>query len=287
MLQVHQVSLARVDPQRLFLEHLSTIDRIVQAVARRHRLPLDERDDFRSHVRLRLIEDDYRVLRAFGNRSSLSTYLTVVITRLFLDYQSHRLGRWRPSAVAARLGPEAVLLDRLITRDGHSVDEAIQVVLDRPAVGLGRRELRALWERLPPRRSGRHRPEEADADLPPAAAETVDEMDEQEQAQRIADELLKLFEGLPAADRLLVLLHFSHGVPLASLAQRFGRSKASVQRRMARVLSDWRGQLTAAGFDADAIRVAASTGNAALEGLLDAVGESVAGHGRLHNEDEF
>ena len=33
-------------------------------------------------------------------------------------------GKWRPSAVAKRLGPTAVLLDRLLTRDGRPFDDA-------------------------------------------------------------------------------------------------------------------------------------------------------------------
>jgi hypothetical protein len=54
---------------------------------------------------LKLIENDYRILRSFEGLASLGTYLTTVIARLFLDFQIHEWGRWRPSAAATRLGP--------------------------------------------------------------------------------------------------------------------------------------------------------------------------------------
>jgi RNA polymerase sigma factor for flagellar operon FliA len=278
-----------VDAQRLFVENLSAIDRIVRAVVQRHRLPRDDRDDFSSHVRLRLIEDDYRILRTFEGRSSLPTFLTVVITRLFLDYQNQQWGRWRPSAVAVRLGPDAVALDQLVTRDGHPIHEAVQILRDRPGVALTERELLAIWERLP----RRHRLPEG---LEGAAEETpriearagapVDAVDEAEQAERLATELTRLFAGLPATDQVIIHLHFGHGIPLASLAERLGRSKSSVQRRVARLLGAWRDRLVAAGLDEDAIRVASSTGHPALLGLLETWGESAGRDGRLEKQDE-
>jgi RNA polymerase sigma factor for flagellar operon FliA len=44
-------------------------------------MPGVEADDFASHPKLKLIEDDYAILRKFQGRSSLRTYLTVVIER--------------------------------------------------------------------------------------------------------------------------------------------------------------------------------------------------------------
>jgi RNA polymerase sigma factor for flagellar operon FliA len=274
-----------VDAQRLFLEKLNTIDRIVRAVVERHRLPRQDRDDFSSHVRLRLIEHDYRILRAFQGRSSLHTYLTAVITRLFLDYQNQRWGRWRPSEMAVRLGPEAVLLERLVTRDEYTVDEAIRILGTRPEVTIGERDLRAIWERLPRRR--RSREAEGPAAEPASrAGRSEDEVAEADEAQRIAAELTRLFENLPAADRVLVHLHFGHGVPLAILAGRFGQSRSAVQRRMAHLMGEWRRRLTAAGVDHDAVRIAATSGDPALSGLLERLGESLGGHGRLETQDE-
>ena len=44
-----------------------------------------------------------------------------VIQRLFLDARIAKWGKWRPSVSARRLGGVAVLLERLLTRDGLSL----------------------------------------------------------------------------------------------------------------------------------------------------------------------
>src|SRR5215510_1984357 len=92
-----------VEGEALFLASLPVIDDITGQVCRRHRLSAAEADDFRSEVRLHFIDRDYEVLRRFEQRSSLPTYVTVVIQRLFLDYRNRLWGKWRPSADAKRL----------------------------------------------------------------------------------------------------------------------------------------------------------------------------------------
>ena len=99
--------------EALFESELELIERVISFVSARHHLPGVEADDFGSHVKLKLIEDDYGILRKFEGRSSLRTFLTTVITRLFLDYRIAAWGKWRPSAEAKRAGEVAILLERL------------------------------------------------------------------------------------------------------------------------------------------------------------------------------
>ena len=94
-------------------------------MARAHRLGPDDAEDFGQTVHLKLLERGYDVFRSFEGRSSLSTYLHVVVTRLLLDWRNATRGKWRPSATAVRLGPDAVALDRLVNRDGLTHAEAI------------------------------------------------------------------------------------------------------------------------------------------------------------------
>ena len=51
------------NPERVFLEHLPLIERSVTFVVRRYHASPAETDDFASHVRLKLVEDDYALLR--------------------------------------------------------------------------------------------------------------------------------------------------------------------------------------------------------------------------------
>ena len=77
--------------QALFEAHLPVIRGVVRFVCHRQRLDPTQAEDFESEVMLRLVEDDYDVLRRFQARSSLRTYLTVVVQRLG---PLLRLGNW-------------------------------------------------------------------------------------------------------------------------------------------------------------------------------------------------
>ena len=93
----------RQELERLFVDNLPVIDRLLRAVCRRHGVGADDANDFSSWARLRFIERDYAVLAKFRGESAIGTYLTVVIAMLFRDYCVQRRGRWRPSTEARRL----------------------------------------------------------------------------------------------------------------------------------------------------------------------------------------
>src|SRR4051812_17572740 len=114
----------RVNYEQFFLSQLPVVDKVTGHVCRRNHLRDADAEEFASEVKLHLIQNDYAVLRRFQQRSSLQTYLTVVVQRLFVNYRNRLWGRWRPSADASRLGPIAVQLERLIVRDGWSFEEA-------------------------------------------------------------------------------------------------------------------------------------------------------------------
>ncbi|MEO6239519.1 MAG: hypothetical protein ABIQ52_21185 [Vicinamibacterales bacterium] len=97
---------------------------IVCATARRSRLTESDREDFESFVWTRLIARNFHVLRSFGQRSSLRTYLTIVVRRMLLDYRDAKWGKWRPSADARRRGASAVAFERLVNRDGLAANIA-------------------------------------------------------------------------------------------------------------------------------------------------------------------
>src|SRR5262245_26742788 len=114
--------------ESIFLANLGLIDRLVALIARRHALSPTDTEEFTAWAREKIIDDDYAVIRKFGGRSSLSTYLTTVLVNLFRDYRNARWGRWRPSAEAKRRGPIGIRLEELIYRDGHPLREAVQIL---------------------------------------------------------------------------------------------------------------------------------------------------------------
>lgn len=166
--------------EALFLLQLASIERVISFVSSRHHMPGGEADDFASHVKLKLIEDDYAILRKFQRRSSLRTYLTVVIQRLFLDYRISAWGKWRPSAEALRGGEIAVLLERLMTRDGYGFEEACERLETNHQLTVPRASLEAIAGRLPGRARRRFESEEALANVAAAQPPTDDVIAERE-----------------------------------------------------------------------------------------------------------
>ena len=95
---------------------------------------------------MKCIEDDYRIFREFGERSTLRTYLTSVVQHLFLDYRNAQWGKWRPSTDAVRLGPVAIRLDVLMHRDRLSFEEACEQIVSESRGAVSRAELDRLAE---------------------------------------------------------------------------------------------------------------------------------------------
>jgi len=137
-------------PEQLYLGHLKPIDEISKHAAQRRHFSREETEDFVSTVRLKLLEDDYRIVRQFQGKSTFRTYLTIVINRQMLDYQNHHWGKWRPSAEALRLGHVAVRLDVLLNRERLSLDQACEILRTNEGIELSHKELSELAARLPP-----------------------------------------------------------------------------------------------------------------------------------------
>ena len=146
--------------EMLYLRHRSTIERVIEYVCGRHHLTADDAEEFAGEVRLRLVENDYAVLRKHEGRSKLSTYLVVVVQRLLLDHRIRSWGKWRPSAEARRAGPAGIVLDQLLTRDGLAFDDAY-AILTTKFQGLDRARLEQLAVALPSRARRRFEPEDA------------------------------------------------------------------------------------------------------------------------------
>ena len=62
-------------PRELLLANLDRIHELVQFLARRYRMAPDEVEELEAYVRLRLIDNDFQILRTFEGRSAIGTYL--------------------------------------------------------------------------------------------------------------------------------------------------------------------------------------------------------------------
>jgi RNA polymerase sigma factor for flagellar operon FliA len=234
-------------PEELFLANLPTIENLVQLVARQQRMTWAEAEDFASIVRLRLIENNYAIIRKFRGGSTLRTYLTVVIARQALDYRDACWGRWRPSRVARRMGRTAVKLEKLIVRDGLSVDDAWQAV---PAAETARDavSLRAFAERLQPR-VRRHWVSIDDLDEAHAGAADP-EVEGLFNDGRVTGALARALCSLAPDDSRLLKLRFTDGLAISTIARQEGIDQASLYRRLAGLLRRLRRDLEGRGIAA-------------------------------------
>ena len=230
---------------------LPAIKRVIASVARRYRLPASEAEEFAGDVFLRIVSDNYAVLRKFRGRSSLQTFLNVVVRRMYFDYQNARRGKWRPATASRRAGDTAVLLDRLTQRDGLTFDEAMATIQAGSQRPVDRDALTATFGRL--RRRGRPR------------FVDVEEVAESLQGDSSADERVRGAEDrgvLNAAltqldavcsdqsdsDRLVLKLHFGFGLPVSVIARRLNLNQKQLYRRVDRILVQLRKSLESRGI---------------------------------------
>jgi RNA polymerase sigma factor for flagellar operon FliA len=232
---------------------LPVVEEVLAFIRRRQGCGADEAEEFASYARLKLIEDECAVLRRFQGRSELRTFLVVVLQRMFIDFRRERWGTWRPSAEARRLGPAAVALDRLLTRDGYALEEAIELLATSGRAVATRTELRALADRLPRRTRRRMEGEQALAALA-IPADTVEESvmagDRGRRVREIRDALQSIVGRLPDEDATILRLRFEDGLTVGRIGELLGLKEKPLYRRVERLLEILRAELLAGGVTA-------------------------------------
>lgn len=233
--------------EALFLSQLGWIQRVVAVICRRHGLGREEAEDFASWATLRLIEDDYAVLRKFRGESALTTYLAVVIAMLFRDYRVQRWGRWRPSAAARRHGTLAVRLETLVYRDRLRLEQAGDVLRTAGDTELSDRELAALLKELPARRPMRPMQVGTEPLAEAAAAERADDLVAAGDAEAERAVIDGALARLPVEEQMMLRMRFWEGLSVAEIARGLGVPQKPLYRRIERALGNVRRLLEASG----------------------------------------
>lgn len=245
-----------VSPGRALLEtHFGLIQQRLQQMSRRSGLPEHEAEEFRSWALFKLVDDDYRILARWEGRSSFSTYLTVVLVNLMRDYRIHVWGKWRPSAAALRKGPEAVLLERLLVRDGLSLEEAVQRMRTEHGVSLPSAQLERMAASFP-QRSTRRRTDDEELRQVAVDGRVEAGVERRERvliAARLREVLPPLLQELPAEERRLLELHYRDGSSMAAIAPLVGRTQRELYALRDRCLRKLRKSLEKAGLTADQV----------------------------------
>ncbi|MCG8462924.1 MAG: sigma-70 family RNA polymerase sigma factor [Holophagales bacterium] len=239
------------DGRQLFLDHLPLIEKLVLRAARRQGFRHGEIEDLASWIHLKMIDDDYGILRKFRGESPLSAYLTVVILNLARDYRIQRTGKWRHSRAAQRLGVEARRLEVLIYRDGRTAEEAVETLIRHGRAEKSRSELETLIAELPHRQGTSHEGGETvdhlQAEVPDLDPVEGRELRSTLEATQAA--LDRALLELEAEDRLLLRLIFQDGWSLARISRHYGWPQRPLYDRRDKALRRLREGLTEAGID--------------------------------------
>jgi RNA polymerase sigma factor for flagellar operon FliA len=235
-----------VDPERTFLDNLAVIDRVIDIIVRRHVLARADKDEFTSRAHAHIIEENYAVLRKFGGKSSLATYLSVVLGNLFVDYRNSTWGRWRPSAAAQRLGPMGIRLEELLYREGHSLREANQV-LQSAGVALTDTEISQMAAKIPPR--------ERASEVPLEKADTGEVIDVKPNvsAASVDPDVLAVLRAamaqLPSEEQVILRMHFWDGLTVADVSRTLHVDQKALYRTIGSIQKGLREKLAAHGID--------------------------------------
>lgn len=236
----------------LLTSNLPLIERAIAFACRRNQLSPEDAEEFGAVVKLRLVENDYAVLRAHEGRSSMATFIGIVVQRMLLDFRIHAWGKWHASAEAKRLGDIAIELEQLMHRDGRTLDEAFTILAAKHE-GLTRERVQSLADRLPAR-APRRREVSLDDALPVAVtngntAETDALADERREiAERLSRVMNESIRKLPSADRTILQLRFQDGMTVAQIARAFRVDQKQLYRRIERRMRDIRKELESDGL---------------------------------------
>ena len=256
---------SRADAEKLFLDQLETIERSIRFACRNRPLPNDDTDDFASYVKLKLLEDDYSIIRKHDRNSSFPAFISVVVQRLLLDYRIAQWGKWHASAVAKRLGEPALTIEAMLYRDDRSIEEIVPLVLRRWPE-LTRQGIERLASQLPRRLP---RPRMVDEELAASAAEfaenSVHEIAFADErlalSRKIAAVIREKLKGLDEDDRIVCRLRFEAGMSVADIARLLRVEQKPLYKRVQRVLALLRRTLEEEGISPDDVQeVLASRG---------------------------
>jgi RNA polymerase sigma factor (sigma-70 family) len=210
-------------------------------------------EDFASTVKVALIENDYAILRPFEGRSSLSTFLVVVIQRFLIDERTKRTGRWHASREAERLGAAGIALERIVRRERRTIDEALPILQSiEPA--LTRERVVQMEARLPQRNV---RPQlvglEAE-DIRLVAREAADDAaigaENVRLSQHVGRILRSTLEAMTLEDRSIIRFHFGQSMTIAQISVLLRLPQRPLYRRLESLLQRLRAALAGAGIDA-------------------------------------
>lgn len=216
-----ELPVERMFLEKMFLDNLPLIEELVDFVCRRSHFSPEDAEDFHQEVLLKLVENDYRVLRERVG-SSLRGYLKVVILRAGQDYRNRIWGKFRERAEAKRLGEPAITLERLMVLGGLTFEEAKATLRTNAKLDLSDEDFDAIRVRLPPKLRRQFLPVEHLIGVPTPDLNPEEALEKKGAAlkrKEILERLEQAAAELPENQCLLLRLHFGEGLKISDIAR--------------------------------------------------------------------
>jgi DNA-directed RNA polymerase specialized sigma24 family protein len=231
--------------------YVPLVRRAVARAARRYRLSRPAQADLESDAWLKLLEREPAILRRLRRARHPEAYLTRLAQNLVLDQHNAERGKWRPAASAQRHGADAVLADRLISRDRLPYDAAFEwLKCARPSM-TDQQIASALCAASP--RGGRHflgLPALERVESPAPGPDEVYQLAESGlEIARVKAALRRAVQSLSDQERELVLDRYARGRRVADVGLARQLPAKPLYRRYSILLRRLRTELEAAGFD--------------------------------------
>ncbi|HVG08525.1 MAG TPA: sigma-70 family RNA polymerase sigma factor [Thermoanaerobaculia bacterium] len=236
--------------EELYHQSLEALPPILRGLGREKRVSPEELEDLQSEIQVKLLEDDYRVLRRWDSRSSLKGYLVTVVYNVWHDWVRSEKGKVVVSAAAKRLGPPAPLLEKLLGREGFTFEEAYQLI--KPGFpGLSRGEAKEIVAQIYPRRGRIFESEDVvtrQPDLEPTGDKRLERREKLVKKRKALALLHRILSDLPEQDRDLLLRAHAEGVKFSCIARSLGIDQRPLYRRNEKLITKVRTILEKAGI---------------------------------------
>ena len=229
-------------------DNLPVIERAVAFACRRYALRAEDAEEFESIVKLKLIENDYAILSSYEGRSSFATFISIVVQRMAIDFRVHEWGKWHASAEAKRLGPLAVDVERLLHREGRTIEETATILRESPEAV---EQLAARLPARPPRRRDVAIEEAEPAAItgPADAEELVFAGERRKTSEKVSAIVSALLSRVPDEEQLILQLRFEGGMTVAQISRVLQVDQKVTYRRIERRMRELKEELLAAGVD--------------------------------------
>lgn len=244
-------------PAALFEANRRWIQQVAEITCRRNSIWGDDAEDFAALAAMKVVEDDYAVLRQFRGRSTLRTYLATVVVRRFHEWQRERWGRWRHSARAEQLGQAAKSLEALVYRDGYALRQAVEVLRSRGDLEASDGEAARLFAQIPVRTPHHRRAAQAPLDGIACVGETdgaVLDAEREARRRRVIEVLSGALARLDPEDQVLVRGRFGEGRSVADIARTLRCDQAPLYRRSERLCREMRAFMQGEGVTREDVR---------------------------------